>query len=325
MSQSKEITKTPKYKQPNTFSQAFYKTSTLGQKLFCYTIYKFTKDEIENSTPRKVSFTVSDFCNDLNFSKSGQNYESLKAAVSDIYDLSIQLEDDDEKQKFKKLHIFSECEINGSVVSFRFEEKTKTLIRKFQEKRFTLLSLAKIGQLKSFYAIRYYEIALSWSGKKNQVPGKPGYWFFDYTVEELKQLFQIEEMRNNNFMARVVKGPLEEINQKIDDLEITYEVREKKGKTPTKLRFWCKEKKNENFENKELISLKSIREPENNEKTVSKMDEKTVNLLKKHYSDIYNELVEKYKEEKGNNNWIFSPELMAEQELWEKFQAGELD
>lgn len=221
-------------KQPNSFARAIYKLSPIGKKLFSYSVYRFCGDRAG-----RIIFSYSEFCHDLNMSVGGNTYELVKEAVNEIFDLRIILVE--EKRKYSILHVYSKISMEETKVVFCFEEKIKTLIKLYERENFTILSLSKIGTLKSFYSIRFYEIALSWRGKIGAIKNNRNAWFFDYEFEDLKKLFVAENVRNNNFVRDCIKKPLNEINEKIDDIEMTTEIKayEPNGKTPKIIRFWC--------------------------------------------------------------------------------------
>lgn len=227
------------YKKPNTFSRAFYKTSVLGQKLFCYSLYKVTNDKNIDETGANISFTVNEFMKALNISSAGKNYLSIKTAVKEIYDFNITIKDDDKEEKLIMFRVFQSASIDKNNILLQFSKKATEVLLKYRKKQFTLLALSQIGKLKNFYSIRYYEIALSWSGQKGKIKGRPDEWFFEFDFENFKKMFKLEDMRTDNIIPRVIKQPLEEVN-KVSDIEISCDITREGKRTPTHLKFWCK-------------------------------------------------------------------------------------
>ena len=238
MTKENELEKTDKYKKPNSLTRAFYKTSALGQKLFCYSLFCATNSDFDFSKG-VIKFSVSDFAKALCVSRSGQGYINIKNAINEIYDFNIIVKDDDKKQELKMFRVFQSAEIEKNQITLQFSSPTIEILEKHQKKQYSLLALNQIAKLKNFYAIRLYEIALSWSGQKGKVKGRPQEWFFDFTFEEFKSVFQLEDMRSDNIVNRVVKKPVEEIN-KNTNLEISCDIEQERKQPPKKFRFWCK-------------------------------------------------------------------------------------
>lgn len=229
------------YKKPNSLTRAFYKTSVLGQKLFCYSLFCATnKDKIEDM----INFSIVDFAKALNVSRSGQGYKNIKKAIQEIYEFNIKVKDDDNNQELDMFRVFQEVKIEKNAISLLFSKRATEILKKYQKKQYTLLTLNQIAKLKSFYAIRLYEIALSWSGQRGKIKGKPKQWFFEFSFEEFKEIFQLEEMRSDNVVSRVIKKPTEEINE-VTNIIIEYELEQEKKHPPKKVRFWCSFKENE--------------------------------------------------------------------------------
>lgn len=245
MKKEKEINT---YKKPNSFSRAFYRTSVLGQKLFCYSLYKITNEKDIKTTGAFVTFSVNEFSKALCIPASGKSYQNIKAAVKEIYEFNITVKDDDKDEQLDMFRVFQRASIDKNNILLQFSENATNILLKYQKKQFTLLALEQIGKLKSFYSIRYYEIALSWSGQKGKIKGHPNEWFFEFSFDEFKKMFKLDEMRTDNILSRAIKMPIDEINE-VSNIKINYEIKREGKRLPTNIRFWCsfKDEEKENI------------------------------------------------------------------------------
>ena len=71
-----------------------------------------------------------------------------------------------------------------------------------------------MGKLQSFYAIRYYEMALSYRGFIGKEGNTEDEWFFEKTIDELRELFVLQEKYKVTSMFRinVIDNPVAELN-----------------------------------------------------------------------------------------------------------------
>ena len=231
--------------QPNQISQGLYKCSPLAKQLLAYVIadLKIMKWSNLNIETYETTFKTTDFVKALGKSRIGAKQKDLiKAALVELQKSYIAIDTGKKFETFSWVThaVFSDVdhkiniEINHHLGQALVEYKHG----------FTTLQLIELGRLQSFYAMRYYEIALSWIGKKGKEGNKAGCWFFEYSVEELRKTFQIGENeysgRMTNFITKVIKNPLEEINQKTN-LTVSFD-KLKDGKNVVGFRFNCSEK-----------------------------------------------------------------------------------
>ena len=110
------------------------------------------------------------------------------------------------------------------------------------KEQFSSLDFKTIGAIKSYYAMRYYEIALSYEGFKGQDGNQPHSWFFDLDLERLRIMFEIKDSayrgRIDNITEKAVKQPIRELNAVNPRFRIDIE-RLKKGRTLVGYRFIC--------------------------------------------------------------------------------------
>lgn len=231
--------------QPNQISQGLYKCSPLAKQLLAYVIadLKIMKWSNLNIETYETTFKTADFVKALGKSRIGAKQKDLiKSALVELQKSYIAIDTGKKFETFSWVThaVFSDVdhkiniEINHHLGQALVEYKHG----------FTTLQLIELGRLQSFYAMRYYEIALSWIGKKGKEGNKKGCWYFEYTVEELRKTFQLGENeysgRMTNFITKVVKNPLDEVNEKTN-LTVSFD-KIKEGKNVVGFRFNCSEK-----------------------------------------------------------------------------------
>lgn len=233
------------YLQPNQISQGLYKCSPLAKQLLAYVIadLKIMKWSNLNIETYETSFKTSEFVKALGKSRIGtKQKELIKSALVELQKSYIAIDTGKKFETFSWVThaVYSEVdhriniEINHHLGQALVEYKHG----------FTAIQLIVLGRLQSFYAMRFYEIAISWSGKKGKEGNKKGCWYFDYTVEELRKTFQLDDNeysgRMTNFITKVIKNPLDEVNEKTN-INITFD-KIKDGKNVVGFRFNCTEK-----------------------------------------------------------------------------------
>ncbi|MBR4598913.1 MAG: replication initiation protein [Treponema sp.] len=231
--------------QPNQISQGLYKCSPLAKQLLAYVIadLKIMKWSNLNIETYETSFKTSEFVKALGKSRIGSKQKDLiKSALVELQKSYIAIDTGKKFETFSWVThaVFSDVdhkiniEINHHLGQALVEYKHG----------FTTLQLIELGRLQSFYAMRYYEIAFSWIGKKGKDGNKKNCWYFEYTVEELRKTFQLGDNeyagRMTNFITKVVKNPLDEVNEKTN-LNISFE-KIKDGKNVVGFKFNCSEK-----------------------------------------------------------------------------------
>lgn len=231
--------------QPNQISQGLYKCSPMAKKLLAYVIsdLKIVKWTNSNFVSYETIFTTSDFLKTLGLKRVGSKTRTLiQQALIELQKSYIAIDTGDKFETFPWVthSVFAEPERKIAI------ELNHHLGQALMEikKGFTVIQLIELGKLQSFYAMRFYEIAQSWKGKKGKEGNKKNEWFFAYSVEEIRKIFQMKDDeysgRMNNFTTKVIDNPLEEVNEKTN-LNIVYE-KIKDGKAVIGFKFTCSEK-----------------------------------------------------------------------------------
>lgn len=307
---------------PNNFLRASYKCSATTQRMYFYSIFKYiSSDKNQNS----VSFSFSDFFSDLNL-KDGQKTRTLiKESANEILDMKIVLEDNEKQYEVTNVFQSAKCVFTETTFSFKFTEDMKIFLDTLKEIGFSLFEINDLGKLKSFYALRYYLVALSFKGFKGKKGNEKNSWFFEYSVEDLRKLFDIQDNEYTQigpFRNIVVDLPLKELNERNLGIQIVC-TPVKKGRKITGFHFDCIDsthiaKINEN-------NYVYIEDSNKNNKNSSAPEEYSQLMALKIISQNPERYAEILKEEKANPNLFgFSPEMQALMRLEEELKNADL-
>lgn len=307
---------------PNNFLRASYKCSATTQRMYFYSIFKYiSSDKNQNS----VSFSFSDFFSDLNL-KDGQKTRTLiKESANEILDMKIVLEDNEKQYEVTNVFQSAKCVFTETTFSFKFTEDMKIFLDTLKEIGFSLFEINDLGKLKSFYALRYYLVALSFKGFKGKKGNEKNSWFFEYSVEDLRKLFDIqynEYTQIGPFRNIVVDLPLKELNERNLGIQIVC-TPIKKGRKITGFHFDCIDsthiaKVNEN-------NYVYIEDSNKNNNNSSAPEEDSQLMALKIISQNPERYAEILKEEKANPNLFgFSPEMQALMRLEEELKNADL-
>jgi len=271
--------------QPNIISRAIYMCNPLARKIMAMAIavlpqsYKTIEDCV-------IKIPIKDFRKIMNLKDGTKQRECLKNAIDELQTMKITLADT--KKIYSTTVMFTNCLINWEkkVMLLAFKPIIAKTICEMKGK--TKILLENISKLESKYAIRIYEIAMSYAGFEGIEGNKEKEWRTPiYSIELLKKILMIDETQyvrkinnknyfdKNNFIKKVIKQPIEEINKKNLNIKI-YEENVIKHNSVEGYIFRIKINE---YYNKQIIKQ------EQKEKTI---DEKTKEKLLKMYKEEYN-------------------------------------
>lgn len=230
---------TPEYAiQPNAISQAAYECGTNARKLIAMSmaLLPMTPKGKEDYT---VSFTMAEFLTALNITDGTRQRELIRAALKECGRNLITVQDDDDA--YALMPWFSEVKANWKTDSFymTFNADLAKLIIELKGK--ARLDLIDMGKLQSKYAIRFYEMAMSYAGFAGKNGNKEKCWYFEREVGELRELFAIAPGKYKQvarFRIDVVDKPIQELNAADVGFKIGIEYM-RKGKKLIGFRFCC--------------------------------------------------------------------------------------
>lgn len=234
----KSLAKQNILKIPNNFLRASYKCSATTQRMYFYSIFKYLSSSESQNT---VSFSFSDFFNDLKLSDGQKTRSLIKESANEILDMKIILEDNERNYEITNVFQSAKCVFTDTTFTFKFTEDMKIFLDELKEIGFSLFEINDLGKLKSFYALRYYLIALSFRGFKGKKGNERNSWFFEYSVEDLRKTFDIQEgeyAQMGPFKKIVVDLPVRELNERNLGIQIVCAPL-KKGRKITGFHFDC--------------------------------------------------------------------------------------
>jgi plasmid replication initiation protein len=205
-------------------------------------------DENRTKIPSWVArFSIQDFLAKFGMVDSGENYQLVKDAVRECQDAKITwMRENGGFVSFNWFYI-SKYNPDTNLVELVFTPDVGNAIYNMRL-GYTALDLRLIGNFRSLYAFRYYEIAVSYKGNKGRNGNRRGQWFFEYDVENLRRTLNIAEGkyagRMNAFISRVVKMPIEELNRLNFDFSVSFEKIVQNRRT-VGFRFTCTELREE--------------------------------------------------------------------------------
>ncbi len=288
------IIKAPILTIPNSFLRAQYKLSLTSQKLFYYTLFKYLKEDPKDFT---VEFDYTEFFKDLDHSDGSKSREMVFKCAQEVQDLKVSVPIDNGDVRTYSLFSYNDCKFSSKKLAFKFNSDLSDFLDSLRNEGFSKINLKQLGDLKSVYSFRLFLIAISFKGFMGRNGNKDGCWFFDYSVDELKKLFVLDDDYPTKEITRlVISNPLREINSKDLPFNINYTAK-RSGKFISGYHFDCELKD----------SLPAGEDDASNDKT-----ELELSVLKQKYSGKYIELLSA---ELAKKNLKTSPEERAEAKL----------
>lgn len=254
MTKNYELQKHSTALQADEISRGLYSCSMLGRKIIAYAVTQIqekTKCFLNHPQLQYSVFSseikISELLKALKLSSSGNNYELIKKTTREMRTVGIEIIEND--NCFHAYNWFSSIHFDKTKdkIEFCFTDEIGKALHEYQN-GYTALNLKTIGEFKSFYAFRFYEIALSWIGMKGKNGNPKGKWYFQMGIDEIRNTFKIDPNayagRLNNFTAKVINQPIAELNEVCDDFQIEV-LRVVRGREVLGFRFECSETKKE--------------------------------------------------------------------------------
>lgn len=285
-------------RQPNEITNASFNGTATSYKMILMACYKTTRQENPIDKGKRniyCGFSYQDFCKHFGISIGSNTLKNIEKAVDELtksfVDITIA---DGTKIKmpwFQQVTLFPTGD-----VTLKFNQDIADL---FDFKiGYTALELLEIGNLRSFYAMRYYGFAKSKSGFCGENGNQKNQWWFELTEDEIRKIFEIGKNnypRRNTFVEKVIQNPCKEINEKTNiSIDLEYE---KLGVGNYKWRFICSNKISEIKINK-TDSRKEI-----DEKREINQELEDMAWYKKNYAQEWQKLFD----EEMNQQTHFSP------------------
>ena len=223
--------------QPNAISQSMYSASTTARRLMAMAM-----SGVEPDTDNyDVSFSVLDFIKALGIKRGSKTNDLIFPAVKECFENPITIKKDNED--WVVYSWFTEASLEQTTISMSFNPKLGKTIKALKKLYgHAKIDLIDLGKLQSRYAIRFYELALSYAGFEGQGGNRRSEWWFEHTISDIRALFQIEKNKyklTKEFKRNVIDKSIEEINAAGIGLRIEPEYN-RKGKWLVGVRFNCR-------------------------------------------------------------------------------------
>ena len=233
--------------QPNKVSRAAYKCDSTERKLLYFATAKLENSFLTEGdvVVRRYTacFKIGEMLRALGMNNIASNRKRIREAIKTIAKQTITVLETEKKlvvMTWLQKAVYDEDE---NKVVLTFTDDVGMYLQDLKE-QFSSLDFKTIGAIKSYYAMRYYEIALSYEGFKGQDGNEPNSWFFDLDLERLRTMFEIKDSayrgRIDNITEKAVKQPIRELNAVNPRFRIDIE-RLKKGRSLVGYRFICTE------------------------------------------------------------------------------------
>jgi len=233
---------TPRYMlQHNAITRGAHTLSTTAQKLIAMAMSLLPPDLSSLS----AAFTFPEFCAALGYEKGGESYKVFREAVKECMQCLIYLETEPDEKGKKAWKAFTWFTVA------KYDEKTGQAEMTFSAELagfllalkwvYSKITLQDIGRLQSRYAIRIFEIAASYMSLKGKAGNRPGSWYFERSVEDLRFILGVPPdayKETRDFKRKILEGPVREINQAGLGVEIMPQGI-KQGRRIAVIRFEC--------------------------------------------------------------------------------------
>ena len=177
-----------------------------------------------------ISVSTPQFCEDLGITDGGKQRRLIEKAIDQAFQEEIKIK---ESGYTKWLHWFMEASYyapegsdykpmninfnSDGNIELTYNPKVLALALD-NENNYSHIELKAIGQLKSIYAIKWFEIIKSRYNMKGRYGYAPNTWGTEsMTISELRDLFKISpnlyKNRVNNLITKVVENPIKELNE----------------------------------------------------------------------------------------------------------------
>lgn len=238
----------------STVSRAFYTCSLMTKKLIVMGLFKLVPKlkaenlnlkNFENQNEFVVNFSKSEFLEQMGITKAGTTFKEIEIALESAVRQVVKFNESNILNFIPWFSFASIDRASGNIV-MKFNPPVMQLALDIQG-RYSNIELSKVGKLKSFYAIRYYEICKSFYNTKGRFSNSKDEWkTFEMSFDYLRELFQLKnglyEGRNNNFIKYVIKNPIDELNAIGLDFTVSIElVRKGRGGKVQGVILHCKD------------------------------------------------------------------------------------
>ncbi len=281
--------------QPNVISRSINDVEATEKKLMALAM-SYMPYKIENEEDYTVSFSISDAIKALDLTDGQKQREILENSVKKISGKQITINQENGDWFAYTWFDKASWQPSSKMFTLTFNRALGDALVQYKN-AYSKIDLASLGRLSSKYSIRYFEIGLSYAGNKGINGNKKGQWYFEFSVQQLKQLFMIDKnqyKRTCDFTRRVVYDPIDLLN----DAKVGFTIQAEqitKGKKLLGFRFHCEES--------EVIPRRHLlpNSKSSNKLVPPKDESEKLSRLKEKYSEEYQQIIDQVEEEQKQN------------------------
>jgi hypothetical protein len=168
----------------------------------------------EDENPPTVEMNVGDMVRALNLSYNS-GYDDIRGAIKGAMAKVLDLDTSD--GGWVMLHWFSLAEYNPQkdTITVEFHKRLEPYILQLR-KQFQIHTIADLSKLQGRYALRIFELAMSYKGMAGTGGNKPGEWYVDIQFDTVRKLFLIADHQykaKKDLRVRVIDNQIREINE----------------------------------------------------------------------------------------------------------------
>jgi plasmid replication initiation protein len=281
--------------QPSPISRSAHGLSAAAKKLIFMAMALIPPD-LSSLT---AVFSYDEFRNALGIEKGGKTLQLFKNTAQECMQCIIHIETEPNKKGKKGWKQFTWISYSAydeatGLCTIEFNNKLAEYLKSIKN-LYAKIFLKDTGQLQSKYAIRFFELAISYSSMAGTAGNNYNRWYFERSIDDLRFMLGIPNAsysRMDVFRKRVLKIPIEEINSANIGLQIAI-TEKKEGRKTTGIRFDCEKilrKLPAPKKAKEITDQTAVEQPDAAQTEISK--EKLDQLYEK-YGVIVNFLEDK--------------------------------
>jgi plasmid replication initiation protein len=283
---------TPRYVlQHNAISRSAHSLSATAQKLTAMAMALLPAD-LSSLT---AAFTFTEFCKAVGYTKSGESFKvflaALKECTGNVISLEIPLPNS-KKKTWENYTWFTASKFNEEtgVITMTFSPQLAEVLLELK-RVYAKINLQDLGTLQSKYALRLFEMAISYESLNGKNGNHDNTWYFERTVKEFREILGISDdtyKETRDFRKKVIEEPVKEINTAGIGLEISTEG-VKQGRDLVAIRLNCTKtsRKLSTKGRKKNAAKTQLELPEASPKAVVEREEKELEHLKELYPEEF--------------------------------------
>jgi hypothetical protein len=235
---------TPRYVlQMNAICRSIQSLSATAYKLTAMATALLPAD-LSNLT---AAFSYPEFCHSMGWTRGGKSQKLFSDAVDECMKCVIKIElpaKKPGKKNWEKFTWFDYAKLDEDTdmcIMHLSPHLASTILKLKRE--YTKINLQDLGSLSSRYAIKIYEVSISYKSMEGQNGNLPGAWYWERSIQDLRELLAVPDgayTTAQDFRRYAVENPITEINAAGLGIQISSEGI-KQGRAIKLIRFTCRQ------------------------------------------------------------------------------------